>query len=74
MKKKQIGEIFGNNLRGEGNFLFFRRFCTSGNNKIDFNRKFFKEFLNELNYQLFQIINHFNENISKEFLISIQNN
>jgi len=42
------------------------------NNKIHFGKKFYEEFSNELNDQLILIINNLNENIYKQFLISIK--
>jgi hypothetical protein len=41
-------------------------------NKTHFSKKFFEEFSNELNDQLIPIIKDLNENIYKQFLISIQ--
>ncbi|CAF3430709.1 unnamed protein product, partial [Rotaria sp. Silwood2] len=42
------------------------------NNKIHFSKKFLKEFSNELNNELIPIIKYLNENIYKQFLISIK--
>ncbi|CAF3789747.1 unnamed protein product, partial [Rotaria sordida] len=42
------------------------------NNKIHFSKKFLKEFSNELNNELIPIIIYLNDNIYKQFLISIK--